>query len=47
MQIQQQIMLQRVLQIKQLKYGMFHLHLIGLLLQHIHDIHHLSMDWNG
>jgi hypothetical protein len=40
-------MLQHVLTMQQLKYGMFHLHPIGLLLQHIHNIHHMFMPWNG
>jgi hypothetical protein len=40
-------MLQHVLTIQQLKYGMFHLHSIGLLLQHIHNIHHkfMALEW--
>jgi WD40 repeat protein len=39
-------MLQHVLPIGQLKYGMFHLHLIGLLLQHIHNIHQMfALEW--
>ncbi len=46
-QIQIQIMLRHVLQIIQLKYGMFHRHSIGLLLQHIQNIQHLFGPWNG
>jgi hypothetical protein len=40
-------MLQHVPGIKQLKYGMFHLHSIGLLLQHIHNMHLEFGPWNG
>jgi hypothetical protein len=40
-------MLQRVLEMQQLKYGTFHLHPNGLLLQHIHNIHLKFLPWNG
>jgi hypothetical protein len=40
-------MLQHVLVMKQLKYGLYHFHQNGLLLEHIQKIHHLFMHWNG